>query len=61
MMEICDSGHDEIVFDTRWCPLCQAYEEMHELEERCERLEAEKDKLEETIDDLKPLVPEYFI
>lgn len=60
-MNICNSGHDEIVFDSMWCPLCQADEEMRELEERCERLEAEKDKLEEIIDDLKPLVPEYFI
>lgn len=31
-MEICSNNHDEIVFSTRYCPLCSANDKIEGLE-----------------------------
>ena len=38
-MDICSSNHEEIVYDRRRCPLCDANEEIRNLTDVNERLE----------------------
>lgn len=49
-MNLCDSGHVEICFETRDCPFCNAIAskdaEILKLEERVEDLEEKIDELE---------------
>lgn len=35
-MTVCSSGHEEIVYDGRWCPACHLIEKMDEAERRHE-------------------------
>ena len=43
-MNLCDSGHDEICYDGRKCPLCEEIERSGRLEDEITDL---KDKIEE--------------
>jgi HAMP domain-containing protein len=43
-MNLCDSGHEEICYECRNCPLCEANEEIESLEKEVEEL---KESLEE--------------
>lgn len=40
-MEICESGHDQIVFDGNKCPLCEANEEIDTLKETVADMKSE--------------------
>jgi len=44
-VNICDDGHDEIVFDGRYCPLCLAEEKIKELENEIDTLRGEIEEL----------------
>lgn len=41
-MNICDSSHDEIVFEGRQCPLCEAVAEIDALKEKLSSHECER-------------------
>jgi hypothetical protein len=50
-MRLCDSGHDEICFEGRKCPVCEKIDEIDKLEtqngvlyQRIEDLELEKEE-----------------
>jgi len=43
-MDICSYEHDEIVYDARYCPLCEAQEKIAELEKE---LDETRDQLSE--------------
>ena len=45
-MSTCDNNHDEIVYDSRVCPLCTANGDIEDLNDKIE-------KLEEEIEDMK--------
>ena len=45
-MDICNDGHQQIVFDGRSCPMCAATEEIQVLYKRVEELEAVEDEFE---------------
>lgn len=49
-MQICDDGHEEIVYDGRDCPLCYELDEKHQLEKKMEALVDENDKLNEQLE-----------
>jgi predicted RNase H-like nuclease (RuvC/YqgF family) len=57
-MNICSSGHDEIVYDNRDCPICVLKEEhRQEIDEKnseIEKLKKENENLQEEVDNLKP-------
>lgn len=38
-MKICDEAHDEIVFDNKYCPLCEALDNVKELEKEVGNLQ----------------------
>ena len=52
-MDICSSGHDEIVYDERNCPLCEANGQIEELEKEKKELETTNETLEERIYELE--------
>jgi predicted RNase H-like HicB family nuclease len=56
-MNLCDSGHEEICYECRNCPLCEANREIESLEniveELKESLEELKEELEESLEELK--------
>ncbi len=64
-MELCNDGHNEIVYQTKECPLCTAKEEIETLYEEIETLREEmKEKNEENKaneDDIKILIEEIKI
>lgn len=37
-MNLCSSGHEEIVYDERHCPLCERLEEIKDLKNKIEEL-----------------------
>ena len=41
-MDLCSDGHEEICYDGRTCPMCALIEEKTDLEDKIEKLEAEK-------------------
>lgn len=49
----CSSGHDDVAYDSRHCPLCDAIKERDDLIEEKKSLEEKVSALEEKIDDLK--------
>lgn len=49
----CSSGHDDVAYDSRHCPLCDAIKERDDLIEEKKSLEEKVAALEEKIDDLK--------
>jgi len=40
-MEVCDNGHNEIVYLSRECQLCKAIDELNKSYEKIEQLEDE--------------------
>ncbi len=49
-MELCNDGHNEIVYQTQECPLCTAKEEIETLSEEIDSLREEmKEKNEEIL------------
>ena len=40
-MNICDDGHDEVVFVSRKCPFCEANSEIDNLNNQINKLEEE--------------------
>ena len=57
-MDICTSGHDEIVHNERKCPLCWAMDEIKNQEARNKELESEIETLGLEIDNVKNLIKE---
>ncbi len=51
-MTLCGSGHEDIVFATDLCPLCDTMRETEEMEKQIERLNNELDELEEKREDI---------
>ena len=45
-MELCKDGHDDICYDARYCPLCEALEDIKELEKEIASLEEKITELE---------------
>lgn len=45
-MNLCDSGHDEIVYDGRKCPFCEEIERSQRLEEEVADLKDQIAELE---------------
>ena len=64
-MEICSSNHDEIVYDSRYCPLCELLEEKEELNSEIRNLEHELNTATSQkytyYEILKEHLPEYLI
>lgn len=46
-MKVCDDSHDEIVYNGRLCPLCEALNRIDRLEEEVEDLNKEIKNLNE--------------
>jgi hypothetical protein len=55
-MEICNNHSDEIVYNSRNCPLCEAENTISKLEDTVTELKDEKTNLQEEIADLNILV-----
>lgn len=49
-MTLCAYGHEEIVFDSRHCPLCDIETENKRLEKKVEALGASVARLEQELD-----------
>ena len=49
-MEICDDNHDEIVFDSRNCPLCDEISNREQLERELNEANEEIEKLKGVIE-----------
>ena len=49
-MDLCSSGHDEVCFSERYCPVCQIIDEkdktISELNDRIEELETQNERLQ---------------
>ena len=64
-MEICSYGHDEIVYDSKYCPLCKLLEETKELNSEIHNLENELNIATSQkytyYEILKEHLPEYLI
>ncbi len=43
-MELCSNGHEEVCYESRFCPVCAVKEEM---QEKIDKLQEENDKLNE--------------
>ncbi len=41
-MKLCDSDHEEIVYDSRYCPLCSVIEERDELQKELDKIQNEE-------------------
>jgi len=52
-MNICAEGHDEIVYEGRYCPFCEMKREKEGLEERVSELETELNDARAEIECLK--------
>ena len=52
-MKICDSGHDEIVYDGNKCPFCEEIERSAHLEDKISDLEDEVSDLESQLAEMK--------
>ena len=55
-MELCSSGHEEICFTERYCPLCGMMDENEHLNAQIEDLEEERNNLQEQIEELQQLL-----
>lgn len=51
-MDICGDGHEEIVYDTLKCPLCETLDEMEELEKTITNLQVEIEVLEDRLNEI---------
>lgn len=52
-MEICADNHVEIVHDESFCPLCEVYEEKHDLNKLNDEYEEKISNLENKIEELE--------
>lgn len=52
-MEFCSYKHEEIVFNSKSCPLCDIINEKKDLENELEYFKKELEILESTVQDLK--------
>lgn len=50
-MEICNEHEEAIVYDSKVCPLCRAYDEINDLESNVQDLESENESLQEQLSD----------
>lgn len=50
-MELCSDGHDEVCFDSRYCPVCGALKDISALEDTINDLENEIEQLKAEIND----------
>ena len=48
-MIMCDDGHEEIVYDANYCPMCEADIQIDDLQEQVQELEGQVESLEEQI------------
>lgn len=53
-MNLCSHGHEEICYECRKCPLCEAGERITELESKVSELSDEVSKLDAEISNLDP-------
>lgn len=64
-MEICSDNHDEIVFESRYCPLCACIEELDDMKTQVDdyyiQLEAIQDKYTELVDLVQKTNPELLV
>jgi len=64
-MELCDNGHDEICFETVYCPLCEIKEELTNTLADCEelnnKLESVEDNYDKLVQKVKEVNPELLI
>lgn len=51
-MNICSNNHDEIVYESRECPLCKVISELNELEDIMNDIDEENTKLSDAYDSL---------
>lgn len=58
-MNLCDSGHDEICYDSKNCPLCEAQEIMQEHEEKIKELEEDLKTCAKDIELMEEKLNEY--
>lgn len=49
-MELCSIGHEEVCYETRFCPACAVKEE---LQTKIEDLQKENDSLNEELDNIQ--------
>jgi hypothetical protein len=54
-MNICDDGHEEIVFSSKACPLCEAQVEIEEHEKQNDNLRVEIESLRDKVQALEML------
>ncbi len=52
-MNICSEAHEEIVYETRNCPMCLALEEIRELEQEVEKCDEANSELQAKITTLE--------
>lgn len=57
-MNMCSDNHDEIVYDSRFCPVCTALQEIIDLKSSFNLLENDYLQLEEKYEELKDNVLE---
>lgn len=62
-MNLCGSGHDEVAYEGRSCPVCDLIEtnsrEMAELDEQLKGVISERDSLESEVDELRGYLEEH--
>lgn len=46
-MIVCSSGHEEIVYEGGWCPVCELVDELNEKTAECEELQDKISELED--------------
>jgi ubiquinone biosynthesis protein UbiJ len=48
-MNLCDSGHDEVCYSSRSCPVCAKIDDIKELQDEIEDLKKDIERLEEDL------------
>ena len=51
-MELCDSDHEQICYDSVNCPLCEATDKNNDLESEIEELKGKVSELQAEVDEL---------
>ena len=52
-MQLCEEYHQEVCFDGRNCPVCEAINEKEDIEHKLEKVESELETSNEEIDNLR--------